>query len=493
MENLEVSQAVLTEINKLFEMSTTFIASDMPMRKMEMDILHQLLRIGRSFLEHIVEEKLVQLEEQDFDINPKIEHKNTGGKTRNYLSLFGEMTICRPTMLTELAGNIFKLDELLQLPKGTKLSYTLQELIGENASENDFRESVRMLNKLLNLNLSAKTSARNADHLGSIVDRYYEHKPADTEEDNVCFSASFDGKGVPKIKDTKEQKANPKARKGKGEKDGTMQMATVSVTSSFKPKERSVEAVIRGLMGSGLSKVEPDEKAIKTKPINDNRWHKKIHRRAFLADQQKAVDYGILDIKRRMKNPKSRFVVPIDAGIGLEEKVLASVKAHGLESQFDGIILDIIHISEYVWKVGTAYFGEKSDKRSVWVKQTLTDILNSKTDQVIESFKVLKSKARLSKNKKDQIQKSITYFSNHKHKMDYKTFIEKGYPVSSALVESTCGHLVKERMEQSGMRWSSIGAQNIMDLRAVKLNEDVEGFMKFVIQEERKLEIRRAA
>ena len=246
-------------------------------------------------------------------------------------------------------------------------------------------------------------------------------------------------------------------------------------------------------MGSGLSKVEPDEKAIKTKPINDNRWHKKIHRRAFLADQQKAVDYGILDIKRRMKNPKSRFVVPIDAGIGLEEKVLASVKAHGLESQFDGIILDIIHISEYVWKVGTAYFGEKSDKRSVWVKQTLTDILNSKTDQVIESFKVLKSKARLSKNKKDQIQKSITYFSNHKHKMDYKTFIEKGYPVSSALVESTCGHLVKERMEQSGMRWSSIGAQNIMDLRAVKLNEDVEGFMKFVIQEERKLEIRRAA
>ena len=188
MENLEVSQAVLTEINKLFEMSTTFIASDMPMHKMEMDILHQLLRIGRSFLEHIVEEKLVQLEEQDFDINPKIEHKNTGGKTRNYLSLFGEMTICRPTMLTELAGNIFKLDELLQLPKGTKLSYTLQELIGENASENDFRESVRMLNKLLNLNLSAKTSARNADHLGSIVDRYYEHKPADTEEDNVCFS-----------------------------------------------------------------------------------------------------------------------------------------------------------------------------------------------------------------------------------------------------------------------------------------------------------------
>ena len=380
-----------------------------------------------------------------------------------------------------------------RLPKGTKLSYNLQELIGENASESDFRESVRMLNKLLNLNLSGKTSARNADHLGRLVDQYYEQKPADIEEDALCFSSSFNGKGVPKIKDAKEKKGNPKARKGKGEKDGTMQMATVSVTSCFTPKKRSAEAIIWDLMGSGLSKVEQDNGVAKTRKTNDNRWHKKIHRRAFLADQQKAVDYGILDIKRRMTNPKSRFVVPIDAGTGLEEKVRASVKAHGLEARFDGIILDIIHISEYIWKVGTACFGEKSDKRAVWVRQTLTDVLNSKIDKVIESFKVLKSKGRLSKNKKDQIQKSINYFSNHKHKMDYKTFIEKGYPVSSALVESACGHLVKERMEQSGMRWSSIGAQNIMDLRAVKLNEDMEDFIKFVIQKERKLEVKLAA
>ena len=86
--------------------------------------------------------------------------------------------------------------------------------------------------------------------------------------------------------------------------------------------------------------------------------------------------------------------------------------------------------------------------------------------------------------KQKQVEKAITYFTNHQHKMDYKTFIEKGYPVSSALVEAACGHLVKERMEQSGMRWSSQGAQNIMDIRAVKLNEDMENFMDFRIKKE---------
>ncbi len=60
-------------------------------------------------------------------------------------------------------------------------------------------------------------------------------------------------------------------------------------------------------------------------------------------------------------------------------------------------------------------------------------------------------------------------------------------------MESACGHLVKERMEQSGMRWSSQGAQNVMDLRAVKLNENMEDFMKFVIQQDRKVAFAKAA
>jgi len=85
MENLGVSKLVSTEIYKLIEMSTTFITSDVPIHKMEMGFLKQLLQVGRSLLEHVVEEKLVQLKEQDFDMTPKIHYKNTGEKTRNYL------------------------------------------------------------------------------------------------------------------------------------------------------------------------------------------------------------------------------------------------------------------------------------------------------------------------------------------------------------------------------------------------------------------------
>ena len=67
--------------------------------------------------------------------------------------------------------------------------------------------------------------------------------------------------------------------------------------------------------------------------------------------------------------------------------------------------------------------------------------------------------------------------------MDYKTYLEKGLPVSTALVESSCGHLVKDRMERSGMRWSLEGAQNMMDIRAVKKNGDWPMFMEFILNQ----------
>jgi hypothetical protein len=47
------------------------------------------------------------------------------------------------------------------------------------------------------------------------------------------------------------------------------------------------------------------------------------------------------------------------------------------------------------------------------------------------------------------------------------------------VVEGACRHLVKDRMEQSGMRWTKGGAQGVLDLRAVRLNGHWEAYWQF--------------
>lgn len=486
MKEIEFSEKIHLEIQKLLDISNNYILSPSGAHEIEQGLLKQLLKLGYVLLLHIIESRITH--ESSYQIEAEADEiiVNKGLSSRNYLSIFGMLVFLRPSYWSKKRGKMYLSDVSLKLPS-VQCSYFLQEILGESASEGDYRESVRVVNKVLDLGLSEKLSERNSTNLGVLVEDFYSQHPVKEETSAVCFSASFDGKGVPKIKKKVIVNGeviidNPKKRLGKGEKKNVMQMATVSVTSSFVPKIRSRDNIIKGLIDSPLSKIKVEDSPLTVVKDNDNRWHKGIHKRAFLADQYKAVDYGIKNIHHRMTHPDSRFVVPIDAGIGLEDKVLQSVKKYNLEAQFDGIILDIIHVSEYVWDAATAIFGEKSKDKYPFVKTMLEDLLDSKTQSVIKQLKTIINDKELSDHKNKQIQKTITYFENHQHNMDYKKFIEKGYPVSSALVEAACGHLVKERMEQSGMRWSSQGAQNILDLRAVKLNDDFKPFMEFVIQ-----------
>ena len=63
--------------------------------------------------------------------------------------------------------------------------------------------------------------------------------------------------------------------------------------------------------------------------------------------------------------------------------------------------------------------------------------------------------------------------------MAYDVYLRKGDPIGSGVVEGACKHLVKDRMERTGMRWSREGAQAILELRAVDLNGDWEAFWDY--------------
>jgi len=44
---------------------------------------------------------------------------------------------------------------------------------------------------------------------------------------------------------------------------------------------------------------------------------------------------------------------------------------------------------------------------------------------------------------------------------------------------TSCRHLVKDRLELSGMRWTQDGAENLLHLRAVAENEDWDAYHDF--------------
>ncbi len=68
--------------------------------------------------------------------------------------------------------------------------------------------------------------------------------------------------------------------------------------------------------------------------------------------------------------------------------------------------------------------------------------------------------------------------------MNYKQYLEAGYPIASGVMEGACRNVVVDRMECSGMRWIMKGAQSMLNIRCIHLNGDWDRFVNFYIKEE---------
>jgi len=135
-------------------------------------------------------------------------------------------------------------------------------------------------------------------------------------------------------------------------------------------------------------------------------------------------------------------------------------------------ILDIIHVTEYLWKVGNALHGEKTPEAKKWVYEHLLAILQGRAGRVIGGLKQVISKRKLRAGQRKALRETISYFENHRKWMRYDEYLAAGYPIGSGGVESTCGHTVKKRMEGTGRRWSIKGAESTLLLRAIYTSND---------------------
>lgn len=103
---------------------------------------------------------------------------------------------------------------------------------------------------------------------------------------------------------------------------------------------------------------------------------------------------------------------------------------------------------------------------------------------VIRSFRKLLTTHRLTGENRKRLTATITYYINNRQHMRYDEYLAAGYPIGSGVAEGACGHVVKDRMACTGMRWSLEGAPAMLRLRALYLNGDWSDFVEHRIERE---------
>ena len=65
----------------------------------------------------------------------------------------------------------------------------------------------------------------------------------------------------------------------------------------------------------------------------------------------------------------------------------------------------------------------------------------------------------------------LTYLRNHVERMDYPSYLAKGWLIGSGTVESACKTVVAQRLKLAGMRWREPGTDAVCHLRALYKSE----------------------
>ena len=148
------------------------------------------------------------------------------------------------------------------------------------------------------------------------------------------------------------------------------------------------------------------------------------------------------------------------------------------------LILDLIHVLEYLWRAAFAFHPEGSVEAEQWVSERLLEVLGGKAKHVAANLRRTATRLSLSDKKRKAVDKCAKYLSHYAEMLRYDEYLAAGLPIASGVIEGACRHLVKDRMERTGARWSLQGAEAVLRLRAVYVNGDFEEYWRFHLRSE---------
>ena len=365
---------------------------------------------------------------------------------RPYLSIFGEIDIeriCYGQDRVEAAP----LDAQLHLPR-RQYSYLLQRWLGAFVVDDAHAEAIRKLGTILGLEIAVKASEDLNREQASDVEVFQDNLAVPAPEtETPLLVVTADCKGVPLVLKAVQQVEEPSGsssdggrgwssgrRRSKGEKANKKQMAAVGAVYTIKPFVRKADDVIEEVMRKEARERRPRPQ---NKRVRADLLVGKVSLFLWLA--QEAI----------RRNPQGgKPVIFLSDG----ERALKDRQSEYLPKN-TVCILDLFHVLERLWKVAWCLFDEATQKRQAhqWVEERLKRLLEGKVASVIRGIRYQATQYELKGQRKKTVNEAADYFERNRDRMRYDEYLVAGYPIGSGIVEGACRHLVKDRMERSGM------------------------------------------
>jgi len=388
-------------------------------------------------------------------------HRRLG--TRSLTTVFGTVELVRMGYSRPGEPGIFPLDRALTLP-ARSFSYELQRRLVKAAVQNPFLDSVQTIADLTGVAVSKRSLEQILPDAAQDFDAFYRQRSPDPASGAILVAA-VDCKGIPMVKPPGGQ---PTSRLTKGQKANKKRMATVAAVFTRAPWVRTPQQVVESLFH--LSRPASKDVPAPPRPENKRVW-------ASLLKGKNAVIQEVAEEMERRDPSASKTRVALTDG------------ERALQIRVDGklnvtLILDLMHALEKLWKAAYLFHAEASLEADLWVMDRTLRILSGDVGQVVKGLRQSITKRSLSGAARKTLEGVADYLYRNRTRMRYDEYLANGWPIASGPVEGACKNLIKDRMERSGMRWTELMAEALVQLRAIHLSGDFDQYWQFHIEQD---------
>lgn len=392
---------------------------------------------------------------------------------RGFETLFGAVRVNRRGYSARNQSSLFPLDGELNLPDDS-YSHGLRKQAVQEVAGRSFDRVVDSIDRTTGGHVPKRQVENIAEDVTQFFEEFYQSRTAQAEETGDPLIMSTDAKGIKMRKDAlreatrkaaEKKEGKYKVRLSKGEKSNSKRMAQVGAVYSITKEVRHPEDIMRA----------KDERVVDLKPRARAR-NKRVWA-SVARDPGEVINELFEEAKRRDPDMKRPLAMLIDGNGSQLESIKTCMKLH--KAEHTTLILDFVHVLEYLWKAAYSFHPEGSEEAENWVRERGLKILQGKASSVARGMQQSATKRRLKAGKRKAVKKCHDYLLKYADLLRYNKYLAQGLPIATGVIEGACRHLVKDRMDLTGARWGLARAEAVLKTRALESSGDFEKYFEF--------------
>jgi len=401
---------------------------------------------------------------------------------RKQMSIFGAIEIGgRTGWRAEGATALSPFDAQLNMPPGIH-SHGVRRRVAELASKLAFDGVAEELGKTSGASVGKRQLEELTRDIGKDFDAFYKAKAAEPVDPSATLQiGGVDATGVVMLPEALREATRrareaevedaagerwPKPKSTRDVQRNGMRMAGVSVVYEVAPYERTALDILRDLrpvevVPNANPRPRPQAKRVSASVIKPMRL---VVRETFD------------EMERRDPNHDKRWVLLVDGAEHPLDVIEAEAKRRRVEIT---ILLDFIHVAQYVWDAAKVLVPDNEAERRKWVAEKLTLVLWGESSTAAAAMRRSATKRALPTKERKPIDTCADYLLKYGPYLRYHLALRDGLPITTGVVEGACRHLVKDRMDITGARWGLDTAEAVLRLRSLKSSGDIDDYFTF--------------